>query len=155
MEPQESWFPSSESPRKEGHPCSGEPFSKVRSQGFNCQNVLHFTQWVSCTQHVYLFPTDIWHLIECMSRWKPGTKVIGSVGYFTPIIYPIYKYSRWNNSLILTSDPSFQLDIQVSHEKNPGCLGRGWNTAQVGIWGLFHKPWNTDPVIQQPVFNGK
>ena len=35
--------------------------------------------------------------------WKLGSKVIGSVGYFTLIysIYSIYK-DRWNNPLILT-----------------------------------------------------
>ncbi len=43
-----------------------------------------------------------------MSQEVNGSKVIGSVGYFTPI-YPQYTplLSRWNNPLILTIDPNF------------------------------------------------
>ena len=47
--------------------------------------------------------------------------------------------------------------------------GKGDDTNQLGdknlavsgltyypvIWGLFHKPWNTDPTIRRPGFNGK
>ena len=38
----------------------------------------------------------------------------------------------------------------MSNRKNPGCLGYiGYYNCPV-IWGLFHKPWNKDPVIKQP-----
>ena len=40
---------------------------------------------------------------------KLGSKVIGSVGYFTPRNTPFI--SRWNKPLILTIDPNFQRNI--------------------------------------------
>ena len=46
------------------------------------------------------------------SRWK-----LGSVGYFTPM-NPLF-ISRWNNTLILTMDPNFHLDIQVGETSFP------------------------------------
>ena len=44
------------------------------------------------------------------------------------------------------------LKKNVSSEKKPGWLSlyRAWKILYSYIWGLFHKPWNEDPVIKQP-----
>ena len=39
--------------------------------------------------------------------------------------------------------------------KKPSCLGHQGDDSHTVAWGLFHKPWHKDPVIQQPVFHGK
>ena len=47
-------------------------------------------------------------------------------------------------------------NLHMSNEKRAWLFSvyRGMNSYPV-MWGLFHKPWNKDPVIKQPVFHGK
>ncbi len=64
------------------------------------------------------------------------------------------KFGIWVFFLQITLCP--KLANELWKKGAPGCLGyiRGWHTTQVYM-GLFHKPWNKDPVFKQPGFQWK
>ena len=47
-----------------------------------------------------------------------------------------------------------QRSQQMSNEQKPWLVVWYRGLYYPHIWGLFHKPWNKDPVLKQPVFHG-
>lgn len=114
----------------------------------------------------------VWRIISKyigISNFDSSSRAIGPIGpeteegkdlisTFKHPCSPKSRNLREGTQLVIfrSHSPGADEIAQLSNEKKGPWLvvrgfGWGWNPTHFFlIWGLFHKPWNMDPVMQQP-----